>query len=135
MKAERKFIKKGKCRNAVAFQVFLTPRNFLYAEYLTARFSWGSNILLGEQNSSSENLTKRQYYFGFLPCLLLPKLHIILQELVGGAIKSNTLLIILHYKEKCNSFAKIFTYIFPVVRISFSHLLFDEFISFVDSHC
>ena len=50
---------------------------------LTLEFS----ILLGEQNSASENLTIRQYSFGFLPCLLLPKLHIILQELVGGAIK------------------------------------------------
>ena len=43
-KAEREFIKEEKCRNAVAFQVFLTQRNFLYAEYLTARFSWWSNI-------------------------------------------------------------------------------------------
>ena len=43
MKAERKFIKEGKCRNAIAFQVFLTLRNFLYAEYLMARFSWWSN--------------------------------------------------------------------------------------------
>jgi len=42
-KAEREFIKEGKRRNAAAFQVFLTQRNFLYAEYLTARFSWGSN--------------------------------------------------------------------------------------------
>ena len=43
-KVERKFIKEEKCRNATAFQVFLTQRNFLYAEYLTARFSWWSNI-------------------------------------------------------------------------------------------
>ena len=43
-KVERKFIKEEKCRNATAFQVFLTLRNFLYAEYLTARFSWWSNI-------------------------------------------------------------------------------------------
>jgi hypothetical protein len=45
-KAERKFLKEEKCRNAVTFQVFLTKRNFLYAEYLTARFSWWSNVLL-----------------------------------------------------------------------------------------
>ena len=44
-KVERKFIKEEKCRNATAFQVFLTQRNFLYAEYLTARFSWWSNII------------------------------------------------------------------------------------------
>ena len=44
-RAERKFIKEEKCRNAVAFQVFLTQRNFLCAEYLMARFSWGSNNL------------------------------------------------------------------------------------------
>ena len=41
-KAERRFIKEEKRINAVAFQVFLTQRNFLYAEYLMARFSWGS---------------------------------------------------------------------------------------------
>ena len=50
-KAEREFIKEEKRRNAVAFQVFLTQRNFLYAEYLTARFSWWSNIKLGEQKA------------------------------------------------------------------------------------
>ena len=42
-KSEREFIKEGKRRNANAFQVFLTQRNFLYGEHLTARFSWGSN--------------------------------------------------------------------------------------------
>ncbi|MBO5342826.1 MAG: hypothetical protein J6A57_00035, partial [Ruminococcus sp.] len=46
-KAERKFIKEEKHRNTVVFQVFLTQRNFLCAEYLMARFSWGSNNILG----------------------------------------------------------------------------------------
>ena len=48
-KVERKFIKEEKCRNATAFQVFLTQRNFLYAEYLTARFSWWNNSSTGEK--------------------------------------------------------------------------------------
>jgi hypothetical protein len=56
--------------------------DYILLPQLTLEFS----ILLGEQNSASEILTIRQYSFGFLPCLLLPKLHIILQELVGGAI-------------------------------------------------
>ena len=43
-KAERKFIKEEERRNAYAFQVFLTLRNFLYDEHWLARFSWGSNI-------------------------------------------------------------------------------------------
>jgi len=38
-KSERKFIKEGKRRNALAFQVFLTQRNLLYGENLSARFS------------------------------------------------------------------------------------------------
>jgi len=42
-KAERKFIKEGKRRNAYAFQVFLTLRNFLYDKHWLARFGWGSN--------------------------------------------------------------------------------------------
>jgi hypothetical protein len=43
-KAERKFIKEEKRRNAAAFQAFLTQRNFLYVEYLQVRFSWGAII-------------------------------------------------------------------------------------------
>lgn len=45
-RAKRKFIKEERCRNAFAFQIFLTHRNFIFAEYLTARFSWWSNIIL-----------------------------------------------------------------------------------------
>lgn len=52
-KAERKFIKEEKRRNAVAFQVFLTQRNFLCAEYLMARFSWGSNMNCKNQSPSA----------------------------------------------------------------------------------
>ena len=58
-KSERKFIKEGKRRNANAFQVFLTQRNFLYVEHLTARFSWGSNtyhtVLYGQMDGRSES--------------------------------------------------------------------------------
>ena len=51
MKAEMKFIKEEKHRNAVALQVFLTQRNFLCAEYLMPRFSWGSNKIRTAKSS------------------------------------------------------------------------------------
>jgi hypothetical protein len=53
---------------------------------VTAVFSIPANTRHKENFSVSEKLIIRQYSFGFLPCLLLLKLHIILQELVGGAI-------------------------------------------------
>ena len=74
------FKKRNTCNQAV--REFFKGSLMLLLPQLTLEFS----ILLGEQNSASENLTIRQYSFGVLPCLLLPKLHIILQELVGGAI-------------------------------------------------
>ena len=65
-KVERKFIKEEKCRNATAFQVFLTQRNFLYAEYLTARFSWWSNKIQVNYKKGKLNEKKNIECFSLL---------------------------------------------------------------------
>ena len=63
-KSERKLIKEGKRRNAFAFQVFLTQRNFLYGEHFSVRFSWVSNTKL------NQNITEVRYEIACLVVIL-----------------------------------------------------------------
>ncbi|MBQ6943418.1 MAG: hypothetical protein IJN43_03725 [Ruminococcus sp.] len=65
IKTEREFIKEEKRRNAFAFQVFLTQRNFLYVEYLLVRFSWGSNNGDSPQANGSCGLAAAAYKIRF----------------------------------------------------------------------